>query len=145
DALEHAFRLDPKLVYAYYTRAAFEMNITWDWAAAQADDQRIRELDSRSELLPGAFGDQALVFGQVDRAIKLYQEALARDPLDPNMLDSLGTAFCAAHRFQECLATRTKLLELHPEFDGVNSAVGIACVHLGQFAAALPAIQREPN
>src|SRR5207245_2178847 len=51
DALDRAIRLDPNLVYAYYTRAAFEMNITWNWDAAQANDQRIREIDPRSELL----------------------------------------------------------------------------------------------
>jgi TolB-like protein/predicted Ser/Thr protein kinase len=145
DALDHAIRLDPNLVYAYYTRAAFAMNITWEWAAARADDQRIREIDSRSDLLPAAFGDHALVFGQVDRAIELYQEALTRDPLDPNALDSLGFALCAANRFQPCLQNQLRLMQLHPEFDGVNSSVGMARLYLGQSAAALAAMQREPN
>jgi TolB-like protein len=145
DALDRAIRLDPNLVYAYYTRAAFEMNITWNWAAAQANDQRIREIDPRSELLPGAFGDHALIFGQVDRAIELYQEALTRNPLDPNMLNSLGIALCAANRFQPCLQNQLRLVQLHPEFDGVNSSVGMARLYLGQFAAALAAMQQEPN
>jgi TolB-like protein/predicted Ser/Thr protein kinase/Flp pilus assembly protein TadD len=145
DALDRAIRLDPNLVYAYYTRAAFEMNITWNWAAALADDQHIREIDSQSDLLPGAFGDHALVFGQVNRAIELYQEALTRNPLDPNTLDSLGIALCAANRFQPCLQSRLRLMQLHPEFDGVNSSVGMARLYLGQFAAALAAMQREPN
>jgi TolB-like protein/Tfp pilus assembly protein PilF/predicted Ser/Thr protein kinase len=145
DALDRAIQLDPHLVYAYYTRAAFAMNITWNWAAAQADDQRIREIDSRSELLPGAFADHALVFGDVNRAIELYQEALTRNPLDPNMLDSFGNALCAANRLQPCLQTRMRLMQLYPEFDGVNSSVGIARYFLGQFAAALAAMQGEPN
>ena len=145
DALDRAIWLDPNLVYAYYTRAAFEMNITWNWDAAQANDQRIREIDPRSELLPGAFGDHALIFGQVDRAIELYQEALTRNPLDPNMLNSLGIALCAANRFQPCLQNQLRLVQLHPEFDGVNSSVGMARLYLGQFAAALAAMQQEPN
>ena len=145
DAVARALRLDPNLVYAYYTRAAFAMNITWDWTAAQADDQRIREIDSRSDLLPGAFGDHALVLGQVDRAIELYQEALTRNPLDPNSLDSLGIALCAANRFRPCLEIRLRLRELHPEFDGVNNSVGMARFYLGQSAEALAAMQQEPN
>jgi adenylate cyclase len=145
DALDHAIRLDPNLVYAYYTRAAFAMNITWDWAAARADDQRIREIDPRSDLLPAAFGDHALVFGQLNRAIELYQEALTRDPLDPNTLDSLGIALCAANRLQPCLQNQLRLVQLHPDFDGVNSSVGMARLYLGQSAAALAAMQREPN
>jgi TolB-like protein len=145
DALDRAIRLDPNLVYAYYTRAAFAMNITWDWAAALADDQRIRQIDSRSDLLPGAFGDHALVLGQVNRAIELYQEALTRNPLDPNSLDSLGIALCAANKFLPCLEYRLRLIQLHPEFDGVNSSVGMARLYLGQFAEALAAMQQEPN
>ena len=34
DALDHAIRLDPNLAWAYYTRAGFEMKVTWNWAAA---------------------------------------------------------------------------------------------------------------
>jgi adenylate cyclase len=145
DALDRAIRIDPNLVYAYYTRAAFEMNITWNWAAAQANDQRIRKIDPRSELLPGAFGDHALIFGQVDRAMELYREALTRNPLDPNVLNSLGIALCAANKFQPCLQNQLRLVQLHPEFDGVNSSVGMARLYCGQFAAALAAMQQEPN
>ena len=145
DALDRALRLDPNLVYGYYVRAAFEMNITWNWAAAQADDQRIREIDPRSDLIPGAFGDHALIFGQVDRAVSLYQEALIRNPLDPNSLDSLGIALCAANRLQPCLQNQLRLMQLHPEFDGVNSSVGMARLYLRQFPEALAAMQQEPN
>lgn len=145
DALDHALRLDPNLVYAYYTRAAFAGNITWDWAAAEADDQRIREIDPRSDLLPIAFADQALVSGQADRAIELYQEALIRNPLDPGLLDSLANALCAANRLEECLQNRLRLMQLHPEFDGVNGSVGMARLYLGQFDAALAALQQEPD
>ena len=121
------------------------MNVTWNWAAAQADTDRMREIDPRSDLLPGAFGDIALTFGEVDRAIELYQKDVERNPLDPIALDSLGVAFCAANRLQQCLQTRLRVLKLHPEFGGVNSSAGIARLYLGQLAAALDAMQREPN
>jgi TolB-like protein/predicted Ser/Thr protein kinase len=145
DALDRALRYDPNLVFAYYTRGAFEMTVTWDWVAAQADTERMREIDSHSDLLPGAFGDIALVFGGVSRAVELYQQGLTRNPLDANTLDSLGIALCAANRFQQCMQTRLRLTQLHPQFDGVNSSLGIASLYLGDFAAALAAMQREPN
>ena len=145
DALDRAMRLDPNLVWAYYTRGGFEMSITWNWAAAQADAERMREIDPRFDLLTSAFGDIALTFGMVDKAVELYQQDLERNPLDPYTLDSFGIALCAANRLQQCLETRLRLLQLHPEFGGVNSSVGIARLYLGQFAAALEAIQREPN
>jgi TolB-like protein/Tfp pilus assembly protein PilF len=145
DALDRATQLDPNLAWAYYTRAGFEMNVRWNWAAMQADDERARALDPRFPLLPIAFGDIAFLFGEVDRAIELYQESLTRNPLGPNTLQALSDAQCAAGHLQQCLQARLRLLELHPEFDGINSSVGIARLYLGQFDAALEAMQLEPR
>jgi tetratricopeptide (TPR) repeat protein len=86
-----------------------------------------------------------MAFGQVDTAVEQYQKAVERNPLDSYVLDSAGFALCAAARLQECLQSRLKLLELHPEFDGINSAVGVARLYLGQFAESLDAMQREPE
>jgi len=145
DALDRAIRLDPNLVWVYYTRGGFEMNVTWDWAAAWADTERIRQIDPRFELLPSALADISLVFGDIDSAAQLYQDDLARNPLNGNTLDALGTALCAADRLQQCLQARLSLLQLHPELGRVNSSLGIARLYLGQFAAALESMQSEPN
>jgi TolB-like protein/predicted Ser/Thr protein kinase len=145
DALDRAIQLDPNLAWAYYTRAGFQGGIQWNWAAAKADTDRVREIDPRFDFLPSAFGDIALVFGEANSAVELYQEDLARNPLDPRILESLGVALCAANLFQECLQARLNLMQMHPEFGGVNRSVGIARLHLGQFAAALKAMQSEPN
>jgi adenylate cyclase len=144
-ALDRAIQLDPNLASAYYTRAGFQANVAWNWAAAKADTDRVREIDPRFDFLPSAFGDLALVLGEVDKAIELFEEDLARNPLDPTTLESLGVAQCAAHRFRECLQTDLHLLQLHPDFGGVNRSVGIAHLHLGEFTAALRAMQGEPN
>jgi TolB-like protein/class 3 adenylate cyclase len=145
DALDRAMKLEPNLIWAYYTRGGFEMNVTWNWAAAQADAERMREIDPRFHLLPIAFGDIAFLFGEVDRAIELYQESLTRNPLGPNTLQALSDALCVADRLQQCLQARLRLQQLAPGFDGINSAIGIARLYLGQFTAALAAIQREPR
>jgi TolB-like protein len=144
-ALNRALQLDPNLAWAYYTRAGFEMTVTWDWAAAQADTQRMRASDPQFELLPSAFGDIARVSGETGRAVEWYSNDVERNLLDPNALDSLGVALCADNRLEQCLQIRLRLQQLHPEFDGVNSTVGKTRLYLGQFAAALEAIQREPN
>ena len=145
EALNRALHLDPNLAWAYYTRAGFEMNVTWDWAAAQADTQRMRAIDPQFELLPGAFGDIARVFGETARAVEWYTNDAELNLLDPNALDSLAAALCAANRLEQCLQIRLRLQQLHPEFDGANSAVGKVRLYLGQLGAALEAIQRESN
>ncbi len=146
DALDRAIALDPKLVWAYYTRAGFEMSIAWDWAAAQADGERMRHIEPGNDyLVPAADGAVALTFGQSDKAVELFRKLVERNPLDPPSLDALALALCSAGSLQECLQLRLKLLELHPEFRGVNSAAGVAHLYLGQFDEALKAMQREPE
>jgi len=145
DTLEQALRLDPRLAWAYYTRGGFELNVQWDWEAAKADTERIQAIDPRFDLLDSAFGDLALHFGQADKAIEFYQQDLARNPLDPNSLSMLGLALCAANRLQACLQARLNLLQLHPEYGGANSSVGLARLYLNQIPAALEAMRAEPN
>jgi len=143
DALERAIRLDPNLALAYFTRAGFELTVTWDWKAAAADVERVRQIEPGSELLPRALGGLALTFGQVDRAVELYEKALDRDPLDVRSLAYLGDALCAANRIEECLQSRLRLLQLHPDFGAVYSALGATQLQAGQFDAALASIQKE--
>jgi serine/threonine protein kinase/TolB-like protein len=144
DALDRAIRLDPKLIWAYYTRAGYEMTFAWDWAAADADHQRMHDIDPADNyLLPSSQGDVALTYGQVDRAVELYQKVVDRDPLDGYSLNDLGNAQCAANRLQDCLQSRLKLLQLHPEFGRINGEVGEARLYLGQYPEALEATQKE--
>jgi len=144
-ALDRAISLDPNLVWAYYTRAGYEIAIKWDWADAQADHERMRALDPGIYLLPIALGDMALVFGHIDEAVQQYERAIELNPLDPIALRALGVALCASDRLQECLQYRLKLQQLHPELRGINAFVGEARLLLGQLPEALDAMQKEPE
>jgi serine/threonine protein kinase len=146
EALDRAINLDPKLVWAYFTRAGFEMAVEWDWAAAHADHERIRALDPQNTyLLPSAVGEMALVFGHVDEALEQYERVVQLNPLDALSLDAMSTALCASGRLPECLQYRLKLQQLHPDFGGVNSSVGMARLYLGQLNEALDNIEKEPE
>ena len=74
-----------------------------------------------------------------------YRIGLVRNPLDANTMDSLGVALCAAKLFEQCLEARLRLMQLHPEFDGINSSVGIARLYLSQLPEALAGMQQESN
>ena len=144
-ALNTAIRLDPNLVWAYYTRAGFEIAIKWDWAAAQADHERMRELDPGIFLLPLALGDMALLSGHVDEAVQQYERAIELNPLDPIAMRALGVALCASDRLQDCLQYRLRLQQLHPELRGINAFIGEARLLLGQVPEAFDAVQKEPE
>jgi tetratricopeptide (TPR) repeat protein len=121
------------------------MNVTWNWAEARSEGERIREIDPRFVLLQRALADVALTFGEVEQAVELYRDDLGRNPLDPDTLDRFGIALCAANRIEECLKARLRLLQLHPEYGGVNRSVGIARLYLNQLPEALAAMQSEAN
>jgi TolB-like protein len=145
-ALDRAIRLDPNLVWAYFTRAGFEMAINWNWAAAHADHERIQALDpGNTYLLPSALGDMALVSGHVPEAVEQYERVIELNPLDPVSLKAIGVALCASQRLPECLQYRLRLQQLHPDFGGVNSFVGVARLYLGQLPEALGAMENEPE
>ncbi|MHB8476152.1 MAG: winged helix-turn-helix domain-containing protein [Steroidobacteraceae bacterium] len=145
-SLDRAIHLDPNLVWAYYTRAGYEMAIKWDWAAARADEERMRAIDpGNTYLLPSALGDLALVSGHVAEAVEHYEREIELNPLDPYSLQAIGLALCASSRLQECLQYRLKLQQLHPDFGGANGLVGMAYLYLGQFPDALDAMEKEPE
>jgi TolB-like protein len=146
DALDRAIHLDPKLVWAYFTRAGFEMAVKWDWAAAHADHERIRALDPHNTyLLPSAVGEMALVSGHVAEALEQYERVIELNPLDALSLEAISAALCASDRLPECLQYRLKLQQLHPDYGGVNSSVGMARLYLGQLAEALDNMEKEPE
>jgi TolB-like protein/DNA-binding winged helix-turn-helix (wHTH) protein len=146
DALDRAIHLDPNLVWAYYTRAGYEMVIKWDWAAVRADEERMRAIDpGNTYLLPSALGDMALVSGHVAEAVEHYQREIELNPLDPFSLYAIGLALCASNRLQECLQYRLRLQQLHPDFGGADSLVGMARLYLGQLPEALDAMEKEPE
>lgn len=145
-ALDRAIALDPKLVWAYFTRAGFEMAVKWDWAAANADHERIRALDPlNTYLLPSALGEMALVSGHVAEALEQYERVIQLNPLDALSLEAISAALCASDRLSECLRYRLKLQQLHPDYGGVNSSVGMARVYLGDLSGALGNMAQEPE
>jgi serine/threonine protein kinase len=144
-ALERAIALDPKLVWAYFTRAGFEMVVEWDWAAAQADHERIRALDPQNTyLLPSALAEMALVTGDLPEALSQYERVIQLNPLDALSLEAISTVLCAADRLRQCLQYRQKLQQLHPDYGGVNSSIGLARLYLGELTEALGSMEREP-
>jgi len=145
-ALDQSLRLDPNLVWAYYTRAGYEGAINWNWVAVQADLERMRTLDPHnSYLLPIGLGDMALVSGHLAEAVEHYKGTLERNPLDPRPLQAMTVALCAWDRLQECLQYRMKLQQLYPDLAGINSFVGITYLLLGKFPEALEASEKEPE
>jgi serine/threonine-protein kinase len=86
----------------------------------------------------------ALVSGHVAQALEQYERVVRLNPLDAISLEALSVALCAAGRLPECLQYRLKLQQLHPDYGGINSSVGLARVYLGDLTEALGNMEQEP-
>lgn len=145
-ALDRAIDLDPKLIWAYFTRAGFEMVVEWDWAAARADHERIRALDPQNTyLLPSALAEMAQVSGDIAEALAQYERVIQLNPLDALSLEAYSDVLCASDRLSQCLRYRLKLQQLHPDYGGVNSSIGFARLYLGDLTTALSDMEKEPQ
>ena len=87
----------------------------------------------------------ALVSGHVAEALELYERVIQLNPLDALSLEAISDASCAADRLSECLQYRLKLQQLHPDYGGINSSVGMARVYLGDLNEALSNMEQEPE
>jgi TolB-like protein/tetratricopeptide (TPR) repeat protein len=118
---ERAIELDPALGSAYLALASTQINYDWNWDAGEVSVNKATALEPGSAEVFRARSRLARASGNLDRAIKLDQEAVALDPLRANSHLTLGHLLFAAARYDEARAELKKALDLNP---------GAAYVHL---------------
>ena len=145
-ALARALALDPGLFAAHFTLAAMHADFEWDWAGAQAEIDRMREIDPNEGVFsPFIEANLDLIFGRLDEAVATYHEILNRDPLYTFGWRSLAYALLLSGRYEESVAAQRELLELSPRFASAQSMTGQALMLLGRYDEARAAIAKEPD
>ena len=104
DAAQRALGLDSKLVEAHTAMVYILTGYDWDWAGADAEVQQLLALDSGNADALYSAGLLARTLGRFDEAISLYQQAIARDPLNAGLHNNLGLALYYAGRLPEAEA-----------------------------------------
>jgi adenylate cyclase len=146
DAVRQALRIDPSLTWAHYTLAGMHMSVDWDWAAAQVEIDRMRQIDpANTFLLPSAVSDLKVVQGQLDEAIEIRRQVLDRDPLDALSLSQLASWQFNAQRFDESAASSRRLIQQSPGFQGAQSQLSLTLLYLGRADEALHTIKQETD
>ena len=83
--------------------------------------------------------------GNLDQAIKLYEQAVALDPLRANSHLSLGYLLYVAGRYDEAQAALQKALDLNPQAAYVHVILGKILIAEGKPQQALAEIEKEPS
>jgi TolB-like protein/DNA-binding winged helix-turn-helix (wHTH) protein len=144
DDAERAIALDPTLASAYLALAATQISCDWEWDAANTSITKATALKPGSVEVLRMRSYLSRILGNLDQAIKLYEEAVALDPLRINSYSGLGYLLYAAGRYEEARGPLQKALELNPQATYVHLTLDKILIAEGKPQQALANIEKEP-
>jgi TolB-like protein/DNA-binding winged helix-turn-helix (wHTH) protein/Tfp pilus assembly protein PilF len=145
DDAERAIALDPTLDSAYVALATTQIFYDWDWDAANTSLAKAAALEPGNVDICRIRAYLSLVLGNLDQAIKLYQQAIALDPLRTNSYLTVGQLLQAAGRYDEAQAALQKALDLNPQVSVAHLIRGQILIAQGKPQQALAEIEKEPS
>jgi TolB-like protein/DNA-binding winged helix-turn-helix (wHTH) protein/Flp pilus assembly protein TadD len=145
DDAERAIALDPTLTSAYIALAKTQISYDWDWEAAHTSLTKAATLEPGSVEIFRIRSELSWVLGNLDQAIKLYEQAVALDPLRANSHLNLGFLLYVGGRYDEAQAALQKALDLNPQATYVHFTLGQILIAEGKPQQALAEIEKEPS
>ena len=144
-AAETALRLDPKLSDAHLAMGRVLGELEWDWPAADAEFKRTLELDPNNVLALWCASGYALIGDRLDEALKLIQNAAARDAVGYGVYTGIGDVQIRRGRLAEAEAAYRKATELNATAAGTHMWLGFVLLARGESKAALAAMEQETD
>jgi TolB-like protein/DNA-binding winged helix-turn-helix (wHTH) protein len=145
DDAERAIALDPTLASAYLALARTQIFCDWDWDAADTSITKAAALEPGSVEIFRIRSYRSRVLGNLDQAIKLYEQAVALDPLRTNSYSGLGYLLYVAGRYDEAQIALQKALDLNPQAPLVHLTIDRILLAEGKPQQALAEIEKEPS
>ena len=142
---ERAIALDPTLASGYVALARTQIFCDWDWDAADTSLTKATVLQPGSVEIFRIRSYRSRVSGNLDQAIKLYEQAVALDPLRANSYSGLGYLLYVARRYDEAQAALQKALDLNPQAPLVHLTLNRILIAERKPQQALAEIQKEPS
>jgi len=143
EAATRALRIDPNSGAAYAVLARAKIIGDWDWAGAAADIARAKTLGGGVEALL-AEGALAAALGHWNEATHVYQQAIALDRLNPNLI--MQRAFLVELRSGRCADAEASMRNALQIREGIGTGhwfLGISLLCQGRGAEALPVFSQE--
>ncbi|MGO9945493.1 MAG: TIR domain-containing protein [Steroidobacteraceae bacterium] len=143
-AAQQAIKLDPHTALGHGMLGSIHMVYDWDWAAADAEINLVRNLapdDSTGLLLAG---QQSLIVGRWNNALKLLNAALELDPLDPSVYGDLSSVQLRRGQLAEAEAAIRRTIEINSTYSKVRYKLGVVLLARNQPEAALAEFLKEP-
>jgi TolB-like protein/DNA-binding winged helix-turn-helix (wHTH) protein/Flp pilus assembly protein TadD len=144
DSAERAIALDPALASAYLALANTQIDYDWDWDAANISLTKAASLEPGNVEVFRLRSHLSRILGNLDQATRLYEQAVALDPLRPNSYSGLEYLLYVGGRYEDAQAALQKALDLNPQATYVHLTMGEALIVEGKPQQALAEIEKEP-
>jgi len=144
DNAERAIALDPALASAYLALANTQIDYDWDWDAANISLTKAASLEPGNVEVFRLRSHLSRILGNLDQATRLYEQAVALDPLRPNSYSGLEYLLYVGGRYEDARAALQKALDLNPQATYVHLTMGEALIVEGKPQQALAEIEKEP-
>jgi TolB-like protein/DNA-binding winged helix-turn-helix (wHTH) protein/Flp pilus assembly protein TadD len=145
DDAERAIALDRTLASAYLALANTQINCDWNWDAANTSITKAAALEPGSVEVLRIRSYRSRILGDLDQAIKLYEQVVALDPLSASSYWRLGYLLYAAGRYDEARAEMQKALDLNPQGAYIHLTLDKILIAQGKPQQALAQIEKEPS
>ena len=143
DAADRALKLDPELPEALNARFEIQFSYGFDWKGGAETIKRAQALAPSDPAILKSAAVVAAMFGDYDRGIDLARQAVALDPVNPEIRVYLGIALLQARRTAESRSEYERVAELNPATPWAFAGNGMADLYEGKNAEALAAVERE--
>jgi TolB-like protein len=141
-AVDRALRLGPNLPETHMAAARVRLYVDWDWAAAEREINKARELDPRNARVTQLAASWAITVGRLQQAIDLARLAATQDPLGTANFE-LGKASHRIGKLGDAENAYRQLLALYPSSTGFHYRYGLVLLELGRPEAALDEFNRD--
>ena len=143
-AARAALALKPDLASARAAMAYIYIFADWNFAAAEAELNAVRQKDASAL---NNLGTLRAIQGRLDETIALRQEAVRLEPLHAEFHRIIGASLVRVGRLDEAEAALRKALELQPEARQAHGPLAVVAILRGDFDRALKEVelQRDPG
>jgi TolB-like protein len=142
-AAEKALELAPDLAESHAAMAKVLEDVDWDWAAADAQLKRARELEPSNAGITLAAARLAMLLGRVSEGLQLANRAATLDPLGRAIMSLICWGQYASGAFDEAQVSQQKLIALYPTAATAHYQYALVLLALGGAQAALSEFERE--
>jgi TolB-like protein len=140
--LEKALQFDDALSEAHLSLGIVKLFYDWDFAGAEKELRRAKELDSKNAQVYHFYGHYLELVSRFDEAISETKRGVDLDPTNLVLNTEFGNAYYYSHRFDDAIALQRKVLALDPTFIFASLSLAQAYEETGKNQEALAELNR---